>query len=107
MNSHQVQDIRLMYEAVYNDELREKAEEYNNMVYDGDIAEVVVEDTNVSATELQREEYDVFDYLLEYLIVEGYADTNEAAIYIMANMSKEELDEATRLFYKLQKNECC
>lgn len=43
MNSQQVQDIRLMYEAVYNDELREKAEEYNNTVYDEDIVEVATE----------------------------------------------------------------
>jgi hypothetical protein len=43
MNSQQVQDIRLMYEAVYNDELREKADEYNNEVNDGDIVEVATE----------------------------------------------------------------
>ena len=43
MNSQQVQDIRLMYEAVYNEELREKAEEYNNTVYDEDIVEVATE----------------------------------------------------------------
>lgn len=43
MNSNQVQDIRLMYEAVYNDELREKADEYNYSVYDEDIVEVATE----------------------------------------------------------------
>jgi len=32
---------------------------------------------------------DLFDYLLEYLIAEGYADTNKAAIAIMSNMSEE------------------
>ena len=36
-----------------------------------------------------REEVDLFDYLLEYLVAEGYADTNEAALAIMANMSEE------------------
>ena len=30
MNSQEIKDISLMYEAVYNDELREKANEYNN-----------------------------------------------------------------------------
>jgi len=49
------------------------------------------------------EENDLFDYLLEYLVSEGYADTNQDALVLMANMNKEELDEATRLFYKLQK----
>jgi hypothetical protein len=34
-------------------------------------------------------EYDTFDTILEYLIVEGYADTNESALVIMANMSEE------------------
>lgn len=43
MNSQQVQDIRLMYEAVYNDELREKANEYNSMICDEDIVEVATE----------------------------------------------------------------
>jgi len=32
---------------------------------------------------------DLFDYLLEYLVAEGYADTNKAALVIMANMSEE------------------
>ena len=49
-----------------------------------------------------REELDLSDYLLEYLVAEGYADTNQDALVIMANMSKENLDEATRFFYKLQ-----
>lgn len=43
MNSQQVQDVRLMYEAVYNNELREKADEYNSMIRDEDIVEVAAE----------------------------------------------------------------
>jgi hypothetical protein len=39
--------------------------------------------------QLNREEVDLFDYLLEYLVAEGYADTNAAAIAIMSNMSEE------------------
>lgn len=34
-------------------------------------------------------EYDTFDTVLEYLVSEGYADTEEAALVIMANMSEE------------------
>ena len=34
-------------------------------------------------------EMDLFDYLLEYLVSEGYADTNKAALAIMSNMSEE------------------
>ena len=33
--------------------------------------------------------YDLFDYMMEYLIDEGYADTNENALVIMVNMSEE------------------
>ena len=36
-----------------------------------------------------KEEVDIFDAILEYLIAEGYADTNESALVIMANMSEE------------------
>jgi hypothetical protein len=35
------------------------------------------------------EETDLFDCILEYLLDEGYADTNDSAIAIMANMSEE------------------
>jgi hypothetical protein len=34
-------------------------------------------------------EIDLFDTILEHLVAEGYADTNEAALAIMANMSEE------------------
>ena len=37
----------------------------------------------------QDYEYDMFDIILEYLVAEGYADTNENALVIMANMSEE------------------
>ena len=36
-----------------------------------------------------EEETNLFDYLLEYLVAGGYADTNAAAIAIMSNMSEE------------------
>ena len=36
-----------------------------------------------------KEETDLFDYILEHLVAEGYADTNENALVIMANMSEE------------------
>jgi len=42
-----------------------------------------------SRREDQKESVDLFDYLLEYLVAEGYADTNKAALAIMANMSEE------------------
>jgi hypothetical protein len=36
-----------------------------------------------------KEDVDIFDVILEHLVDEGYADTNESAIAIMANMSEE------------------
>ena len=36
-----------------------------------------------------KEEVDIFDTILEYLVTEGYADTNEAALVIMGNMSEQ------------------
>ena len=45
-----------------------------------------------------NEEFDIFDAILEYLVTEGYADTNESALVIMANMSeewREDIVEAT------------
>jgi len=44
---------------------------------------------NFQSARTVGEETDLFDYLLEYLVAEGYADTNDAAIAIMANMSEE------------------
>ena len=35
------------------------------------------------------ESFDLYDTILEHLIAEGYADTNEAALAIMVNMSEE------------------
>ncbi len=39
--------------------------------------------------ETLEEEFDTFDVVLEYLVSEGFADTNEAALAIMANMGEE------------------
>ena len=45
-----------------------------------------VKEPGVKKEEVQP---DVFDTILEYLVAEGYADTNKAALAIMANMSEE------------------
>ena len=43
MNTEQIKDMHLLYNAVYNEELREKFDEYNNTIYDEDIVEVATE----------------------------------------------------------------
>jgi hypothetical protein len=40
-------------------------------------------------TGVSAESFDLFDYILEHLVAEGYADNNKAALAIMANMSEE------------------
>jgi hypothetical protein len=42
-----------------------------------------------AAKRRMSEDFDLFDYILEHLVAEGYADTNENALVIMANMSEE------------------
>ena len=42
-----------------------------------------------SQSKLNKEQTDLFDVILEHLVAEGYADTNEAALAIMANMSED------------------
>jgi len=37
----------------------------------------------------QKDGKDMFEHILEYLVAEGYADTNKSALVIMANMSEE------------------
>jgi hypothetical protein len=41
------------------------------------------------AAALNKEQVDLFDCIMGYLIDEGYADTNENALVIMANMSED------------------
>ena len=43
MYSNQIQDIALMYDAVYDSELREHAEEYNRIITNEDISEIAAE----------------------------------------------------------------
>jgi hypothetical protein len=47
-----------------------------------------------------NEEVDLFDAILDHLIAEGYADTEEAATAIMANMSEEWREEIVDEGYK-------
>jgi hypothetical protein len=55
----------------------------------GTNAQLLRQMAHASRRGVKKEEFDLFDYLLEYLVAEGYADTNENAIAIMANMSEE------------------
>jgi hypothetical protein len=47
---------------------------------------------------ITKEEVEIFDVVLEYLVAEGYADTNESALVIMANMSEEWRESIMELY---------
>ena len=49
---------------------------------------------------INNEEYDLYDIILSHLIDEGYADTNESALVIMANMSEEWRESIVEATYK-------
>jgi hypothetical protein len=48
----------------------------------------LVHKTFGKSPEEAKESFDLFDTILEHLVSEGFADTNEAALAIMANMSE-------------------
>jgi hypothetical protein len=48
----------------------------------------------------QNEQVDIYDIILSHLLDEGYADTNKAALAIMANMSEEWREEIVDEGYK-------
>ena len=47
------------------------------------------QEANIKSNKQEEVETDVFDTILEYLVAEGYADTNKEALVIMANMSEQ------------------
>jgi hypothetical protein len=74
---------------------------YDVMFEHGIEKNVPVEELNITMSERHEHfinydknaevlgESDIFDAILEHLVAEGYADTNKAALAIMANMSEE------------------
>ena len=56
------------------------------------------------ATTLKKEDFDVFDVIKGHLIDEGYADTEESALAIMANMSEEWRQSIVEGFPNVQNN---
>lgn len=89
----------LMLEDIIEKGLAESYEEaYEIMegLTDYEIGEIA-ENFELLAEEILSEQVeerdDLFDSILEYLVAEGYADTNESALVIMANMSEEWREE--------------
>jgi len=51
--------------------------------------------TGRTALDMLRNSYepDAFDIILEYLVAEGYADTNQDALVLMANLNQEQIND--------------
>lgn len=91
MEAKQVKDLLEAYSSIYEkkeepemEEGEGKEEEENK----GKKKEKKEKEEEGDEEEME-ESADLFDYILEHLVAEGYADTNKAALAIMANMSEE------------------
>ena len=62
-------------------------EAFNSVYETKETVEVLKE----SRETVWNENVDLFDYLLEYLVAEGHAETNKEALAIMATMSVEDI----------------
>jgi hypothetical protein len=107
MDSKQVRNIMEAYVSVYQE--KKEVEQLDEEGIGAKASKVLDKVTKAGQSALERvgvpinrvprptarpttpvkEGVDLFEYLLEYLVAEGYADTNESALVIMANMSEE------------------
>jgi preprotein translocase subunit YajC len=74
------------------DELKEKnggASKDKEMKFHSKL-DKLVHKTFGKSPEEQKEEFDIFDVILEFLVAEGYADTNQEALLMMTNVLDEE-----------------
>jgi len=91
MNSKDYRNIREAYLDVYGNIMEKEDSEYekaSDAALDSRFGygrATYNRNKNINASY----EPDLFDVILEYLITEGYADTQEAALAIMGNMSED------------------
>ena len=91
MESKKFRDILGAYSSIYekkHEPEMEEGEEKEEEEHKGKKKEKKEKEEEGDEEEME-ESADLFDRILEHLIAEGYADTNKAALAIMANMSEE------------------
>jgi hypothetical protein len=91
MESKKFRDILGAYSSIYekkHDPEMEEGEEKEEEEHKGKKKEKKEKEEEGDDEEME-ESADLFDRILEHLVAEGYADTNKAALAIMANMSEE------------------
>ena len=93
MESKKFRDILGAYSSIYekkHEPEMEEGEEKEEEEHKGKKKEKKEKEKEEEGGEEEMEESaDLFDRILEHLVAEGYADTNKAALAIMANMSEE------------------
>ena len=93
MESKKFRDIIGAYASIYEakeEPEMEEGEEKEEEEHKGKKKEKKEKEKEEEGDEEEMEESaDLFDRILEHLVAEGYADTNKAALAIMANMSEE------------------
>ena len=104
MNSREIQELQELYSEVYVDEkinLTTQSSKRKSLgKYKGEyespkefrkteIKDAPYQSKGNYNAHLSKEEFDLFDVVLEHLLAEGYADTEQAAEAIMVNMSEE------------------
>ena len=91
MESKKFRDILGAYSSIYekkHEPEMEEGEEKEEEEHKGKKKEKKEKEEEGGEEEME-ESADLFDRILEHLVAEGYADTNKAALAIMANMSEE------------------
>ena len=91
MESKKFRDILGAYSSIYekkHEPEMEEGEEKEDEEHKGKKKEKKEKEEEGDEEEME-ESADLFDRILEHLIAEGYADSNKAALAIMANMSEE------------------
>lgn len=90
MDSQDLRNLQEAYSSVYEATGRDEMIAANIARAKTPVAKPTTTSTETIRGVLNQEyEPDVFDVILEYLVAEGYADTNDNALVIMANMSEE------------------
>jgi len=92
METEKIRDLMEAYYSIYESKEEsevEEGEEEDKEEHKGKKKGKKEKEEKDEDEEEMEESVELFDYILEHLVAEGYADTNQAALAIMANMGEE------------------
>ena len=97
MDSQDLRNLHEAYSNVYEQQIGVPLKDASDRAAKEQLKKMIPKGEKIHTPKatLQNASYepDAFDAILEYLVSEGYADTNENALVIMANMSEEWMDD--------------